>query len=538
MTSLTHFAAAILVSAVAVAQTAPPTPASHLSQFVTGLDIEGRINSSFSNYHNNTLNVTAPSMSTTACNPGTVLGVWEAAPDEDHPFICQMYVRLHNNRLEQVNDWSYVKHSFGSTNSNGCGGGCTGAPFDRLGLNCSDTYGATLNNSRTYLGPPREINGWTGEWRMFGSHLDVGYPAGAPDGNTSTVNPTTNVQFRVNIPDSKVGTPGASYFAMVYYLHKWEPTANRENNMSSRQINLTTSGASNAQARVFGSVVETRYTGARVESGSNVVNGVTYDGKFYVGSHVSPNGNGTYHYEYVVHNRDNHGGNAEFRIPLCAGATYSNAGFKDVDLDASNDWSISRIGDELVFSAPVGNAQPWNTLFNFWFDSDAAPVDGNVTIFEGSLNPGAAGSICIPQDVPALPTNLDIGGACGATTLTANSKANIPAPAFGLQGSGLGSGAPAALHMNITGNSVTLPVPVISSIPGCELLTPDITFPGGANGSGDANFAFSIPNDPSLEGFDLYFQVAAALPGGPIFGFAELSNRLRVRIGNCVSGCP
>lgn len=538
-TSTSLLFAALLPASTLLAQVAPPpaTPNDHLTRFVTGLDIQGRINSSFAHVHNSTLGITAPSMSTTACNPGTVLGVWEAAPDEDHPFICQLYTRLHEGRFEQINNRSYVKHSFGSTNSNECNMGCIGgAAFNRLGINCSDTYGSTLNNSRTYLGPPGEINGWTGEWNMFGSHLDVGYPAGAPDGNTSTVNPTTNVQFRVNIEDSKLGAPGASYFAAVYYLHKWEPTENRANNMSSLPVNITTGSTNSTGSIVYGPILETRYTGARVESAANMVGGVAHDGTFYVGVHVTQNTNGTYHYEYAVHNRDNAGGNAEFRIPLCPTASLSGVGFKDIDLDALNDWTHQRVGSELVFSAPISNAQGWNTIYNFWFDTDLAPGDGTVTILEGVPNPGANPTVTVAADVPSVATTFNLGGDCASgINLSANDRAFIPNPTLRITATNAPFGAPVALHINTSGQSVGLVPPIGPTT--CDLLIPDVAIPGFTI----INVAFwtvGIPNDPSLEGSDVFFQTIHGASGGPVLGLATLSNQLQLRVGNSLAGCP
>ena len=47
-----------------------------------------------------------------------------------------------------------------------------------------------------------------------------------------------------------------------------------------------------------------------------------------------------------------------------------------------------------------------------------------------------------------------------------------------------------------------------------------------------------MPNDPGLEGLDVYFQGVEAQSGGALLGLADFSNGVRVRIGNLITGCP
>lgn len=520
-----------------MAQAAPPTPGDHLSRFTPGLDIQGIIDGSFRSWHVGS--TTAISMSTTACNPGSVIGRWFAAPNNDHPFISQMYCRLHDGRFEQISEWSYVKHSFASTNSPGCVGlGSCVDPnnFQLLGLNCSDTYGASLNGDRDDLGPPGEINGWTGDWDFFGSHLDVGYPPTTPDGRTTTVSPVDSLQFRVHIDDTKLTDPGARFFAMCHYLHKYEPEDVRENNMSSREIRISAPPASNTSSISpiqFGTVLQ-RYDGARLESAANEVGGVAHDGRFYVASSVTQNPNGTFHYEFAI---DNHGGNAELRIPLCSTATLANAGFKDIDSNGSNDWAISRQGNELIFAAPIDNAQRWNTIYNFWFDSDAAPGDGAVTIYQGNINPGANGTVTVAADVPGVVREFDRGGRCGGSSeLSANGPAVIPNPQFVLQASNVPQGAFATLHVNFSGASTAAPPPL--GLAGCELLTPQIALPT-VGVLGLAFWRFEIPNDPYAEGVSVFTQAAIRDANGAVLGLVNLSNQFEFLVGNNLfTRCP
>ncbi len=533
-------ATAVALSAAALAQCNPPpaTPNNAPSQFVNGLDIAGYVTGGWTD-GGNTGGMSYYSMQTTACNFGTVLGTWLPAPNENHPTIGQMYCRLHNGRFEQISNWSHLKHSFGSTNSNGCGGGCQGgATFNQLGINCSDTYSASRNASRSYLGPACEVNPFTGEWEMTGSYIDRGDPdVGFPqnqDGNPSPLNPSGVLTNRCVIPHSKIGTPGATYFAMVHYTHRWEGPGsdpgsngqdNKWNNNNSRQVTISPTFVNDTSSHVYGSVLATRYTGARVESGANYDGaGNPRDGRFFVGSVVTNNGDGTWHYEYAIHNRDNHGRNAEFRIPICAGATHSGAGMKAVNVNGDySNWSITRQGDEIVFSSPnQDSAQPWNTIANFWFDADAAPDDGDVTIVQGIINPSANGSITIAQDVPAIQAAINLGGGCGIASppvLNANGVGTLPNPTFSLTVNNVSNGAPVALHLNFNGNSFPFA--------GCTVLNPEAAIPGTVSG-GSSTWAFPLPNDPTAAGFSITFQAAEAQVGGSVLGLADLSNILEV----------
>ncbi|MCA8941763.1 MAG: hypothetical protein KDB80_04320 [Planctomycetes bacterium] len=529
-------AAAALVS-VSVAQNVshppPATPANHLTQFVTGLDIEANMGGLTALAESNQ---TVVSMTTTACNPGSVEGTWEANPATNHPLICQMYCRLSNNRFEQINDYSYGKHSFGSTNSNGCGGGCGGAAFNRLGLNCSDTYGSTLNWSRNDLGPLTEWNSWTGEFTFFGSHVDTGYPQTSPDGASSAINPNNQRQFRCRILNNKIGTAGATYYAMAYYMHKWEPEANRENNMASKQISLSVGSASAISAQLHGNILEDRYTGARVESATNEVGGTTYDGRFYVGVHVADNGDGTWRYEYAVHNRDNHAGNVRFVVPCGSTATVTNIGTKDVNLngwDASDNWTGEHIGNCIVFDpGPGAPPQGWNTIYNFWFDCDAGPTDGTVEIFgdPSRLNPGAGVSVVVASDVPNVApgaANEDLGEGCGLTLSVTDAAS--PGATVNLNVSGALPNAAAATHLAFSDvNSFGL-VPPFGPV-GCTMVSPSLTLGLSIGGSGSGTGTLSVPNTTGMIGVQFHVQAAALAVGGPVLGLAEISNRYRIPV--------
>ena len=508
------------------------------AQSIPGLDIEGRMNTFFSDAHSGS--TTVVSMSTTACNPGSVLGTWEAAPDPNHPMICQTYYRLSGNRFQQISDYSHVKHSFGSTNSNGCGysSSCVGgAAFSQLGLNCSDTYGSGLNWNRNDLGPREEINPnpqTPQQWFMFGSHFDRGWPQTPANGSISPINPTSNIQFRNQIPDSDLGVPGARYFGQVYYLHEREPETNRENNMSSREMTITTTNASSISGLQYGSVLN-RYaaiTGARLTSAANYVGGQNRDGRFYIASHVEQLADGWYAYEYAVYNRDNDGKGAEIRFPLCPDGRFRNTGMADVDTNGGNQWTASRQGNELVFTAPASNPHRWDSLFNFWFESDAAPENGMIEIVQATPAAGASASVIVMNDVPTLQSNASLTDACSNATgpdLWAPTQGTLPNPAFSYNLTNVAAGAAVALHLDFVDSSFVFGT--------CSILNPSLVIGGVANGSGNATFPIPLPNDPSASGASLFVQGVEAEVGGAIIGLADFSNIVQSRLGNSNSGC-
>ena len=55
---------------------------------------------------------------------------------------------------------------------------------------------------------------------------------------------------------------------------------------------------------------------------------VAGDGRFVIGYRVTDNGNGTWHYEYAVYNLNSDRAGGSFSIPVPAGVTLSNIGFK------------------------------------------------------------------------------------------------------------------------------------------------------------------------------------------------------------------
>tara|TARA_R110002072_G_scaffold228234_13_gene385448 strand:+ start:28073 stop:30133 length:2061 start_codon:yes stop_codon:yes gene_type:complete len=345
-------------------------------------------------------------MLNTMCNPGSVNIPWQQAMQPNHPKFGFIIARVHNDRIEQINEWSFCKHAFTSINVNGACGSCQNPNTGTLmGINCSDTYGASNNASRTWLGPPAEIDPWLGTWNPVGSYFDIGDPmqAGypAPADGTRSLSQTIfdNVDNRVTVDEVDLTTVGASYYYALQLIHEGESLANRGDNLAHRGMNPTWNGnnwsfSNNAEGQQHGSVL-TRWPGAVVESASNGLD----DGRFFVASKVTTLGGGNYHYEYAVHNVDNSRAGGSFRIPMAAAVSASNFTFGDIDTDASNDWTVAQVGTDVVFTATASNPLEWNTIYNFGFDADRAPGAGGVVL--GEHRPGAgAATVTVNAEVP------------------------------------------------------------------------------------------------------------------------------------------
>ena len=481
----------------------------------------------------------------TLCNPGTIPVEWRAPMLPDHPKFSFMVAREVDGRIVQLSDWSYCKHAFLSLNSgptSPCSGSCIQPPAggQQLGIQCSDVYTAGNNASRTYLGPPVEIDPWLGTWNPVGSYFDIGDPAqsGYPataDGVRSlnqavfTGDPVENrVTLREADVQTAVGT-GVPLFFQIQVIHEGEPVGNRGNNIMSRPFTLTKTASawstSTTGSASFGSIMS-RWSGANMTMAGNGND----DGRFAIAVKVSGPTNGIWHYEYVVHNIDNNRGGASFRLPVCNGARVTNFGFRDIDTDPLNNWTPTYANGEVAFTAPANNPQNWNTLYNFWFDCDVAPTSGNATIDQARVGPGAL-TVSVPTTVPGLQPALYLGAGCGV-------------PTGELVINGIPSAGNAGFALSVTGeaNSAVLVYFSESDINlglggGCNLfLDPNVMALAavvGLDGAGAGSLP--IPVAPGQVPATLTFQGATLLSTPPLFGLIGLTNGLKVRFAS--TGC-
>lgn len=343
---------------------------------------------------------------TVICNNGDEPLDWYGNPDPRHPYMIYNMYRLEDDRLMQIGG-SWVKHGWSSAQANACGFGCDPSPTNQLtGVGCSDTYGASGNASQNVFGPRSEIDPWTGDYTFAGSWLD-GQSGGPYDG----------VQHRLRLFDQDIDPaqrPDAQLFSEIVILHHadidhtdnlaWEP--------------ITVSGAPGGIWSFNLSAVSTlgpvlnAWPGAEVHLVQPVP---SIDGRCYMASKVTDNGDGTWHYEYAIFNLDMSRNVGALSIPMASHVSIENVYFHAPwaeTLEYSNDpWQWERNDNALSFYTEpheTGNpANPlrWGYLFNFGFDADAAPERNPaiVGVHSPSAIPEITVEVSTPPTAPELP---------------------------------------------------------------------------------------------------------------------------------------
>lgn len=383
-------------------------------------------------------------MTTTACNVGTVNIPWNAPMQVTHPVIAMNLYRLMNGRFEQIG-WSWLKHGFLATNStsSGCAPCQHPGTGSLLGPGCSDTYGNGNNQDRTYLGGRDEVNPFTGVWTCQGSWFS-NYVNDCTRRNPGAVT-LDAVDHRLDVLDADLGNAGAQYFYEAYYILPND--INTYNNIASRQATMTWNGSawtfSTTGAQVQGPAIN-RWGDLRTFAQPQT------QGDVIVAVQVTPLGAGMWNYEYAIYNHNLDRQVREFSVPLPANATVSNIGFRDIDRTAGNDWTASVTPTAITWTSPaVGNpnANPlkYSSIFNFRFDSDIPPASTStgLTLFKtgtpGALTAASRGPLV--YDAPVGFTLVNSGqfsGNLASLAQSDNSRLELgPVDSGSRDGSGL-----------------------------------------------------------------------------------------------------
>jgi len=352
----------------------------------------------------------AYAIGTTSCNIGNAQLEWFASPDSRHPFIPMNMYRLKGGKIEQIG-MSWGKHGFTALQGTLCGSCQASSTGNYLGIGCSDPYSSGLNGGQSGLGTRSEINAHTG---TFPGTYNAGMPP-APS--------TYGRRLAVKASDlDPAQNAGAVYFVEGHYIHPQDAAANNDNNNASyRQVTVGAISSGAYTLTLTGATIQQK---AAIEAWKASDPTVTQsyadaqgDGRFIVSSKARDLGNGQWRYEYAVHNLNSHRSGRSFSVPVPAGASISNVGFKDIDYHsgdpyAATDWtsavsggSVTWTGGDFATSAN-GNALRFATLYNFWFDANVAPASANATI--GLFRPGAAGdpnSVTASIQAPSAPSN-------------------------------------------------------------------------------------------------------------------------------------
>ncbi|MCH8152917.1 MAG: hypothetical protein IH830_11165 [Planctomycetes bacterium] len=346
------------------------------------------------------------------CNAGTEPLDWFGNPDPRHPFMVFNMYRLMDDRLQQIGQ-SWVKHGFASAQSDACGLGCIPWPDStRTGIGCSDTYSASLNAVQTGLGPRHEIDPWTGAFTYSGSHMDV---------HTGGHDP---IEHRLQLHDADLDPAvnlGAQYFCELYVLA--HDDVDHMNSIAWESVAVSgTPGATwsfdiGAAGTQIGPALEAWPGATRTVIPEDPVD----DGRAILAVKVADNGDGTWHYEYALYNHDLDRAIGSLSIPVGRRTTVRNVGFSAVrshdELFSNEPWQQTMSGGRLTWATepfkvnPNANPIRWGTLYNFWFDADAEPVQTLATL--GLYAPGESVELTGATQGPAASFPADITGPLG-----------------------------------------------------------------------------------------------------------------------------
>jgi hypothetical protein len=274
-----------------------------------------------------------------------------------------------------------------------------------------------LNGSQGGLGPRFEVNAATGGFS---------YPFTGQGSNGNSI------YKRCQVANSEVNPathPGAVFYGEGHYVTPDDAAAgNQANNASYRRLVTGSGNSSSGWSLNFsgGTIREEPAIRAWPGHDATVIltdTMVPGDGMFIVGSNATDNGNGTWHYEYAVHNLFSDRSCGSFSVPVPSGASVTNIEFHDVAYHSGEpypgtDWNSSVSGGSITWSTQTfaqntnANAIRWGTLYNFRFDCNVAPINnGDVDL--GLFKPGGTNSILAEAWVP------DSGGTIGTNYCSA-----------------------------------------------------------------------------------------------------------------------
>lgn len=376
--------------------------------------------------------ISAYAIGATSCNVGDEIVLWcdtdvaGLCVDTDHPVRAQNMYRLKGGRIEQIG-MSWVMHGFCASSQSICGT-CIPDPFgcNALGVGCAEANDSSLSGSQGNLGPRSQVNASTGEF----PYPFAPQPPPAP--------PTIGRRIQVAIADlDPAQNVGALYFGECQDVSPQEAQAgNGGDNASYRRLMIgpLTNGAyavvlAGATFQRKPAIEAWRDHGLGLDvpdpDVSIVAVDIPEDGRFVVASKASPVDDDTWHYEYAVFNTNSDRSGGSLFVPIApsvdiddaaigqhiinhhSGEPYSTAPWTQGVVDGGVRWST----DAWSEADPNANALRWGTMFNFRFDADAPPVNGEATL--GLYKPGTPASVQVAVVVPAggpIPGDLDGDG--------------------------------------------------------------------------------------------------------------------------------
>jgi hypothetical protein len=373
---------------------------------------------------------------TDSCNNGDQPVDWFALPQTDHPLVPQNLYRMsggetNDERFEQIGQ-SWMKHTFlaledfvcGTCDTSGCQTGSHLCP------GCSDPYVSGLNGDQNSIGSRAWVNPFTGS-----------FPSNANDHSGHVHN---GVSHRILVETSDLmpsGNPGATYFGEAAYISPHEYTwcqshpteCNMFNNFSYRQFSVSGGptffnfSAVSSTVRMEAAIQAWVATGATVQQAEPDPGN---DGIFFVGYKVTGPTSGLWHYDYAVFNMNLDRAIQSFEVVFPGfPPDLSNIGFHappqhpgwahdGTEGDAgysSTPWTFTLNGpppdpNSAVWNCETfaqnqnANAIRWGTLYNFRFDSPAAPATSTANIAFFKTGAPVAVEIQAPFQSDATPT--------------------------------------------------------------------------------------------------------------------------------------
>jgi hypothetical protein len=385
-------------------------------------------------------------IATTSCNNGTEPLNWFALPNTDHPVIPQNLYRMsggadNTERFEQIGQ-SWLKHAFAALEDNACGFGCNTNGCSQgvqLCSGCSDPYDASLNANQFQIGSRAWVNPFTG---AFQSNAD---------NHTGHNHDGVSHRVRVNVGDLNTSlNPGATYFAEAQYVTPHEYSwcqahpgeCNMYKNASYRQFSV--SGITNFTFSPLGPTMRQQpavmaWTGATINQYQPDPGN---DGILFIGYKVSGPNAGVWRYEYAIYNQNldraiqsfqvvfpafppaefNVGFHAPPQEPGWANdGTFNNQGFSSSPWTFTDNGFSASWNCETFAQNPNANAIRWGTLYNFRFDSTAAPAASTANI--GFFKTGAP--ISVPIQAPSMSDQTPTPTPSATPTATATATATV-----------------------------------------------------------------------------------------------------------------
>jgi len=360
----------------------------------------------------------AYSFGTTVCNIGDAPVDWVAETNQ-HPLFSQTLYKLKDRQLTQIGI-GFVRNGIIPLAGNACGLDCTPAGFDALGAGCSTSNASSINGSQGSMGPRTEINAFTG---------DFPYPF-------TSIGQTGNAIYkRLQVDLADVSDPDALYFIETQIITSAEANPeDRTNNTSYRQV-LFSPGSANAsltgptytqQPAIF--AWRDHGNGIGMPDPDVLITQATIpnDGIIHAGSRATDLDDGTWRYDYAIHNQNSSQGIGWIEHSLGVFGDAHALAFESVayhdDLDElidDSDWLTeffdcdsynSWYADGFVTN-PLANEIRWGTTSSFSFITATEPreeVAYGLTIGY-SIASAADGEPYFLNDIDAVsPQNGDI----------------------------------------------------------------------------------------------------------------------------------